>query len=67
MATEVSYKNYTIRIEPYDKHCSRYCFVVIDPEGREVKHVQAGGDTEAMAQENAEKMIDFEYAYSEER
>ena len=67
MATNVSYKNYTIRIEPYDEHCSRYSYVIVDPEGREVKHVQAGGDSEEKAAENAQKMIDFEYAYSEDQ
>lgn len=54
------YKEHTIEITPFDKLCSNYSYVIRDSEGKEIKHVEMGGDSEDVALENAKKMIDFE-------
>jgi len=63
----VQYKQYTIGITPHDERCSNYAFVIRDSQGKEIKHVRMGGDTEDVAMENAQKMIDFELAYEQEK
>jgi len=66
MSKEVTYKQHTIRIEPHKAEGSAYSFVIIDEKGKEIKHVQRGGDSEESAIETAQQMIDFELDYSEE-
>jgi hypothetical protein len=66
MSKEVTYKNHTIRIEPHQDLGSAFSFVIIDPNGKEIKHVSRGGDSEESAIETAQQMIDFEYDYSQQ-
>ena len=66
MSKEVSYKNHTIHIDPHPDVGSAYSFVIIDSEGKEIKHVQRGGDSEESAIETAQQMIDFEYDLNKE-
>ncbi|MFP3982595.1 MAG: hypothetical protein ACLFV2_02760 [Desulfurivibrionaceae bacterium] len=63
---KVEYKQYSVEITPLDKFCSNYSYVIRDSEGKEIKHVQMGGDTEDKAVENALKMIDFEIELAKE-
>ena len=66
MGKEVTYKNYTIRIEEHPDVGSAYSFVILDSQGNEIKHTQRGGDSEESAIETAQQMIDFEYQISKE-
>ncbi len=60
MNQEIKYKDYTIRIQPHQELCSEYAYVIVDPQGQEIKHVTNGGDTQDRAVANAKEMIDFE-------
>ena len=60
MSQEVQYKDHTIKIQPHQDQCSEYAYVIVDPQGKEIKHVTKGGDTEDRALANAKEMIDFE-------
>jgi len=66
MSKEVTYKNYTIRIQEHPEVGSAYSFVILDSQGNEIKHTQRGGDSEESAIETAQQMIDFEYDLSQE-
>ncbi|MDZ7759910.1 MAG: hypothetical protein U5L00_06590 [Desulfovermiculus sp.] len=66
MSKEVTYKNHTIRIDNHPDVGSTFSFVIIDSEGKEIKHVPRGGDTEESAIQTAQEMIDFESKLSEE-
>lgn len=57
------YKQHKIIVTPHDEKCSRYAYEIRDGQGKEMKKVRMGGDTEKVAVENAQKMIDFELAY----
>ena len=61
MSKEVTYKNYTIRIQEHPEVGSAYSFVILDSQGNEIKHTQRGGDSEESAIETAQQMIDFEH------
>jgi len=63
----IHYKQYSIGITPHDERCSHYAYVIRDDQGREIKHVRMGGDTQDVAQANAQKMIDFEIDYQREK
>jgi hypothetical protein len=66
MSKEVTYKNHTIRLEPHPDVGSAFSVVIIDSEGKEIKHIPRGGDTEESAIQTAQEMIDFEAKLSEE-
>ena len=66
MSQDVIYKNHTIRVQPHQDQCSEYAYVIIAPQGKEIKHVTKGGDTMYKAVANARKMIDFEFKLQEE-
>lgn len=66
MHKDFSYQNYTIRIQAHQDQCSEYAYVIVDPEGNEIKHVTKGGDTQDRALANAQEMIDFELNLAQE-
>lgn len=67
MNQDVTYKAHTIRVQPHQDQCSEYAYVIIDPEGTEIKHVTRGGDTQDKAVANAKEMIDFELKLKQEQ
>ncbi len=67
MQEDVPYKNYTIRVYLHQDRCSDYSYVIIDPDGNEIKHVTGGGNTKDKAIANAEEMIDMELKIQQEQ
>lgn len=60
---KLEYKGYTIVLTPRKELCSNYALVVMDEQGREIKHSIRAGETEASAFEYGKRMVDFEVGY----
>lgn len=60
----MEYKGYTIKLNPHQELCSNFALVVINPEGKEIKHSCRAGETQDKAFEFGKRLVDFEVGYS---